>query len=345
MLCAFSACPQNDGAIQINDVDLGAAFLPQNDDPSFTGTGTAKSNASLSPNSLRFYRGYGRIGMRGLQGWQTSHQLILSLNRRFRHGVSFGFSDTISLYDHRSTAARIEHDANGWKYRSDQALADELLGTYIPNAIQIVKANFVWALPHLSSGQPALRALGQVVNDWQLAGVLTADTGAAYDAAFQYASGGANVEITGSPDFAPRIRLVGDPGSGCSSDPLKQFNTAAFQGPNIGSTGLDSAGGVLRRCGKAIMDMAISRTIRLGRARSFQFRVDIFNILNTAAITAVNTTAQFASPTANTVVSNLPYDANGNVIPSFSTPRSAGFGVANGYTPPRSIQIQARFAF
>jgi hypothetical protein len=332
-------------SIQINDIDLGAAFLAQNDDPSFTGTGTARSYASLSPNSLRFYRGYGRIDQRSLQGWQTSHQLILSLNRRFRNGVSFGFSDTISLYDHRSTTPRIEHDANGWRYRADQELANEMFGTHIPNAIHIVKANFVWVLPQLRSDQPALRAIGHLANGWQLAGVLSADTGAAYDVGFQYASGGGNVEITGSPDFAPRISLVGDPGSGCSSDRLKQFNAATFQGPNIGSVGLDSKAGVLRLCNKALVDLAISRIFQLGGSRTFQFRVDVFNVLNTATVTAVNTTAQFASPNANTVVTNLPYDANGNVIPAFSTPRSAGFGVATDYTAPRTVQLQMRFGF
>src|SRR5581483_5850753 len=144
---------------------------------------------------------------------------------------------------------------------------------------------------------------------------------------------------------APRISLVGDPGSGCSSDRLKQFNTAAFQGPAVGSVGLDSKAGVLRYCGKANLDLSISRTIRLRGSRSLQLRVDLFNALNSAFINAVNTTAQFASPTANKVVTNLPYDANGNVIPTFSTPRSAGFGVATGYTPPRSVQLQARFGF
>jgi len=174
--------------------------------------------------------------------------------------------------------------------------------------------------------------------------VLSADTGAAYDTSFQYASGGGNVDITGSPDFAPRIKVTGDPGSGCSSNPLKQFNTAAFQGPDVGSTGLEPAG-YLRRCGSAILDLAISRTIRLGGARSLQLRVDIFNALNSAFITTVNTVAQFASLTTSTSITNLPYDANGAVIPGLATPRGAGFGVATGYTAPRNLQLQVRFGF
>ena len=64
----------------------------------------------------------------------------------------------------------------------------------------------------------------------------------------QYQTGNANVNLTGSPDFAPRIRIVGDPGKGCSSDPYRQFNTAAFQGPLVGSVGLESGNGYLFGC-------------------------------------------------------------------------------------------------
>ncbi|HXG57336.1 MAG TPA: hypothetical protein VNJ03_18290 [Vicinamibacterales bacterium] len=42
---------------------------------------------------------------------------------------------------------------------------------------------------------------------------------------------------------------------------------------------------------------------------------------------------------------NLPFDANGNLIASRSLPRGAGFGVANAYQNPRTIQAQIRFSF
>jgi len=42
---------------------------------------------------------------------------------------------------------------------------------------------------------------------------------------------------------------------------------------------------------------------------------------------------------------NLPFDTNGDLIESRSRPRGAGFGVATGYQPPRSVQIQVRFSF
>ena len=44
-------------------------------------------------------------------------------------------------------------------------------------------------------------------------------------------------------------------------------------------------------------------------------------------------------------VTNLPFDASGNVVTSRSQPKNAGFGVANAYQTPRQVQLQIRFRF
>jgi hypothetical protein len=51
-----------------------------------------------------------------------------------------------------------------------------------------------------------------------------------------------------------------------------------------------------------------------------------------------------ASPLDGTMV-NLPYDASGNTVASRSLPKNAGFGVANAYQAPRTLQAQIRFSF
>jgi hypothetical protein len=51
-----------------------------------------------------------------------------------------------------------------------------------------------------------------------------------------------------------------------------------------------------------------------------------------------------ASPTDPTPA-NLPFDAQGNLIESRSLPKNAGFGVANAYQAPRTMQFQIRFSF
>src|SRR5260221_2177282 len=195
--------------------------------------------------------------MRQFNGWRTFHSLQSSVNRRFREGMSFGFNDTWVLYDHAIAGARLQHNADGsFTVRDDQAKANELFNTFVPTK-HIFKANFVWDLPDLKANAPALKALGIVINDWQLSGVWTGSTGGiatpnppggAYNVGYSYSSGGSNVNITGSNDYGGRVRIVGDPGSGCSKDMYRQFNAAAFQGPLSGSDGHDAPAGYFRGC-------------------------------------------------------------------------------------------------
>jgi hypothetical protein len=153
------------------------------------------------------------------------------------------------------------------------------------------------------------------------------------------------VNLTGSPDFAPRVRVVGDAGSGCSDDPLRQFTTSAFLGPVVGSDGLESGNGYLRGCFISSTDVAIARTLKLGGTRTIQLRADIFNLFNQAGITARQTTMNLTSPNDPATITNLPFDAAGNVVAARAKPNGAGFGVATDYQPARTIQLQARFAF
>ena len=208
-----------------------------------------------------------------------------------------------------------------------------------------MKANFVWDLPDLRNGSDLGRAIGILVNDWRLSGIWTGATGSPYAIGFSYQSGGTSTNLTGSPDYGARIRIVGDTGSGCSSDVYRQFNTAAFQGALVGSVGLESGNAYMKSCFLSVFDLAIARNIRLGGNRQIQLRADMFNAPNSAIITNRNSTVSLASPSDPVTALNLPFDAAGNLIPARSLPRGAGFGVATGYQAARSVQVQIRFSF
>jgi len=293
-----------------------------------------------------------------LIGWSNNHSLQLAFTRRFQRGLSFGFNDTIVMSSSASTGLRLQHNPDGTlTTRSDQAQADELLGKVVANR-QLLKANFVWALPKLQSTEAALKVVGYIVNDWQLSGIWTGQTGSAYTVGFSYQNGAGNSNLTGSPDYAARIKVVGDPGQGCSSDPYRQFNTAAFNGPPVGSVGLDSGADYLRGCFTSVLDLAIQRNIPLGHGRSVSLRVDMFNAPNQAIITGRATNLTLSSPT-DPVTNQAPvFDpvtgllnngknltSTGAVSTDRSLPKNAGFGVANAYQAPRSVQFQARFSF
>ena len=72
----------------------------------------------------------------------------------------------------------------------------------------------------------------------------------------------------------------------------------------------------------------------------------MFNALNQAIVTGRNTTREPGSPTDPVDGHHLPYDATGaTVARSRSLPKNAGFGVANAYQAPRTLQAQIRFSF
>jgi hypothetical protein len=109
--------------------------------------------------------------------------------------------------------------------------------------------------------------------------------------------------------------------------------------------GLESGNGYLRSCFVNTLDLSIARNIRMGGARNLQLRVDMFNAPNAAAITDRNETMNLQSPNDPITVTNLPFLADGSVNPTRSLPRNAGFGVANNYQAPRTLQVQVRFSF
>jgi hypothetical protein len=337
-----------DFPININTIDIGTAFNPSLQDPTLAPSAIpgASSLAAQNPNQVRGYRGYSNIQYRQYDGWRKFHSIEFALNRRFRDGLQFGFNDTIVLSDILSVNPRYDHGPDGQRVlRADQAEAQALLGNqYTPR--HNLQATLVWQIPDIvRSSRPSLRALRLVVNDWQLSGIWTGRSGDNYDVTRQYQTGNANVNLTGSPDFAPRIRIVGDPGKGCSSDVYRQFNTAAFQGPLVGSVGLDSGTGYLFGCFQSVFDLAVARNIRLGGNRNLQLRVDMFNAFNQARITDRNTVLQLSSPADPVTPLNLPFDANGNVLPNRVRPNQAGFGAAEAYQLPRTIQAYIRLGF
>src|SRR5205085_8897008 len=142
----------------------------------------------------------------------------------------------------------------------------------------------------------------------------TGITSTPYTITPSYTSGGGNLNLTGSPDYAARVLVIGDPGAGCSSDRLRQFNAAAFQGPAVGSVGLESGNNYVRGCFVQSLDTSLNKTVSLCGNRSLIFCVDFFNAFNFATITNRYASLNMASSITPTKITNLLYDGFGNVI-------------------------------
>lgn len=333
-------------SININTVDMGAAFLPQNQDPTLSSS--LPGGAAVTQNMMRSIRGYGSINMMIPRGFFNSHFLEIGVNHRFAHGLEFVLNDTIEIHQNGDAGARIQHAADGtWSYRPDQAQANQLFTDYIPTR-HTLKGDFVYSIPAVSnagsgSTQQIVKSL---TRDWQLSGIWSAHSPTAYTVYTTFQNGAGNQNITGSPDYGGRVRLIGNPGSGCNPGNIyQQLNVAAFAPPQVGSVGLESGMDYLRGCFFQQFDLALQRDFRLGgETRRLSFRLDAFNAFNQSYITGLNTNMQVAS-TTNAAIVNLPFDASGNLIPTRSQPRTAGFGMANGFQNPRTIQAWLRFTF
>jgi hypothetical protein len=336
---------QGVGQVNLNQVNLGAAYLPENQDPTRTPTSIPGSTA-LPTTLLRPFRGYGSIGQHTTEFYDTYHSIQTSLNRRFRGGLSFGLNHTwsLSLVGNTDLTKRLQHAPDGsFTVRADQREYEELFEK-LDVQPHVLRGNLVWDLPDLRAGSGARRALGYVLNDWQLSSLFNLSSGINYDLTYSYQNDGASVNLTGSPDFGARIVYLTDPGSGCSSDRYAQFNTAAVTGPSYGSVGLESGRNVMRGCMQRDVDLSLARNIRLGGGRSVQFRMDAFNAFNIVNYNGRVSTIDFVSPTNLTVLNSqtLP---DGSVDPARLTPRTAGFGAVTGAGAMRTIRLTGRFSF
>lgn len=330
----------------LNAVDIGAAFLPQNQDPTL-GTATFPGQTAYTSNLLRPFRGYSGIEENATKFWDTYHSIQASLNRRFRGGFSFGTAYTygISLKGNTGLNQRLTHTADGKiSLRSDQQ-AWEKLNETLDRRPHFLKFNTVWDSPGILAKGAVVREL---TKDWQISGVLTAASGPTYNLGYGYNSAGANVNITGSPDWGGRVILADGLGSGCSDNQFGQFNASSVKGPGYGSVGMESGRNYLRGCADKTVDLSLVRRIRFGKlfseTRSLEFRADIFNALNTVVINGRSTTATFNNPT-NMVLQNAQYNADGSLNQTRLQPKNAGFGAANGAQNMRNLQLQLRFSF
>ena len=249
------------------------------------------------------------------------------------------------------------HNADGtFTERADQAQYEEL-HEMLNLQRHLIKLNGVWNLPKIPTDSAGMKALGLIVNDWQLAGIFTGSSGSRYDPTFNYNSAGGAVNLTGSPDYGnngtgARVVMLSDTDDGCSGDQYKQFDTSIVKGPTYNSVGLESGRNQLIGCPTYRTDLSIARNIPFGKGgRQVQIRLDAYNAFNQAHITGRQNQMTFNNPT-DQVIQNSQFLPDGTVDPNRLKPNQAGFGAANAWSTnlingnyQRVIQITARIQF
>ena len=321
------------GNRNLNAVPYGAGFLAENQDPTKVAANPnalAGSNA-YNANFLRPYRGYGSITLEEFANQSNYNALQMSLDRRFAKGMFFGAAYTYSkCFDEGSN--------DGASRRIDGL---NHVANYGPCDFDIrhnLVLNYVYAIPGVGGlgrfNTPLTRA---VFNGWQLSGTAQFRTGGPYAVSFNV-PGYSGQNYTGTPDFGPRVVVIGDPYAGTDGSPYNRLNPAAFAPAAVGSIGLESKRNYLNTPGVHNWDMSLQKSIPVTSRAHLEIRLDAFNVFNHTQFSGVNSTINFAS-LANPTVTNAA------INPVTGAINKSGFGAINGVRPPRILQVVTRLVF
>ena len=311
-----------------NAIPLGAAWLPQNQDPlnanpKFDGT------TSNQPNFYRPYLGYTNTTDYGFGANSNYNSLQVAAHRRFGRNFTFDMAYTWSKV--MGTANDDGVNVNPFNARVAE------YGPLFYDHTHVLVFNYVYNLPSfVKSKSVAGKVGGLIANEWQISGITTFQTGQPDNLSFSISGiGNLNERYTGSPDVGPRVVMTGSPSYPKSI--YQWMNPGILALPAVkGSAGFDSAPRSIRRPGDNDFDISIFKNIPLPReGMKIQLRVEMFNAFNHARFNDFNRSAQFNQ--AGQLI-NTPSALGG-------TGGRFGFGALTGTADPRRIQLAAKFYF
>ncbi|MBS1874807.1 MAG: carboxypeptidase regulatory-like domain-containing protein [Acidobacteria bacterium] len=310
-----------------NAIPLGAAWLPQNQDPEKTplydGT-TTKAN-----NFYRPYSGFANTNAYGFGGNSNYHSMQVSANRRFSKDLTFGIAYTWSK------AMGTTNDDYTTNTPFNMHTADyDVLST---DRTHVFVLNWVYTMPKFVKANNAAGKIGGMfINDWQVSGIGTMQSGQPGSVSFSISGiGNLNERYTGSPDVAPRVvytNKMAYPGT-----QYAWLDYSLLKLPTVkGSQGFDSSRLPIRYPGIHNYDVTIMKYIPLGTERvKAQIRAEMFNFFNHPQFNAIANSATFNQ--AGQLV-NTPTALGG-------TGGRFGFGAVTGTQDPRRIQLAVKLYF
>jgi hypothetical protein len=314
--------------INKNAIPLGAAWLPQNQDP-MNANPQFDGSTTRPVNFYRPYMGYNDINIIGFGALSNYHSMQFSANRRFGRDLTFGVAYTWSKTMGTTT------DDYTTNHPFDMRKADYGLLPF--DRTHNLVFNYVYNLPKFVKGESAAhKVAGVFVNGWQVSGITTMQSGQPDGIGFSIDGvGNLNERYTGSPNVGPRILYKSAPTR------LKQeyawIDHSALALPAFKtSQGFDAAIRPIRRPGDHNWDVSVFKNLPLGaESRFIQLRLEMFNAPNMARFSDFNRSAVF---NRDGKIINLPNALGGNG-------GRFGFGALTATRDPRIVQLAAKFYF
>jgi carboxypeptidase family protein/TonB-dependent receptor-like protein len=280
----FTAAAQDRSQFVNNNVQPDGSIAPV-----YTAAGLQFDGSKALPaNFLRRFPGYGVVQMKTFGGSANYHSMQATLQRRFKSSLSFGMAYTWSK------AMGTSQDAEGNWINPVCSRCYDYRALNFDRTHNLV-VNYIWDLPKLRTDNRLVKGL---VNNWQLTGITTLQSGAPTELNFGLPNGvDANQRIIGTYEEgqnAVRARLI------ATGDAQTDVNGGAEQGgsslditklrlPGINSGPLPRT--FVRRPGINVTDLSLFKRIPLGGEgqRYIQLRLEMFNVFNQAQFDNFNT--------------------------------------------------------
>jgi hypothetical protein len=308
----------------LNAVADGTRFVDRN--PAARDPGSTSATAVLPAEFLRPFAGYQSIRVRGNSGTSDYHSLQVQVNRRYIRGVQFGGAYTLQRA--RGLADEDPGNLSITLNRPEEFFYSELAQS---NRHTLV-INYSW---DISQGRFSGRFLRHALDGWQLSGENAFVTG---DWAPVILTTTENFDFTGGDggtgnDLGGGLRIVRpvmtcDPMANTGHPLTGWFDTSCFKRPAGRGDFGNAPRNAVRRPGIKNWNMALFKNFHLNGRKSFQYRVEAYNILNNVQFSDVDRTARF-DPSGAQVNANF----------------GTAIGIANPTRPPRVIQMSVRFNF
>jgi hypothetical protein len=311
-----------------NAIPLGAAWLPQNQDP-LNANPKFDGSTSNAANFYRPYSGFTNTTAYGFGANSNYHALQMSANRRLGNDLTFGVAYTWS-----KAMGTTNDDYTGNVPFNMRAADYAVLNN---DRTHVLVVNYVYNTPKVIRGTSGLAKFGKyITNDWQVSGITTMQTGAPNSISFSIDGlGNLNERFTGSPDVGPRVVYTGRPNYPKNLNQWIDGSVLALPAFK-GSQGFDSARYPVRQPTWVNFDVSIFKNIPIHESIRMQLRMEMFNAPNHPQFNDFNRSAAFNATTGK--LTNLPTALGGGG-------GRFGFGAITGTNDPRRIQLAAKIYF
>lgn len=240
--------------------------------------GTLQANPGINPDALRPYRGFGAIRLSENAGRSEYNGLQTSLRRRFRNGLGFGVTYTLS---------KLTDDASNRRERLFNAYdASGFRGISSEDRTHVFNLHYIYELPFWRRQNTFLK---KMLGGWQVSGVALVVSGQPLTVCR-----GDDVAGVGDSECQP-WDIVGDTrvanpsfSEGRNVDQNFWFNPAAFARPAPGRFG-NAGRNILRGPSFQSWDVAIFKTFPVTETTKVQFRSEFFNFPNHPNLTNPDT--------------------------------------------------------